>query len=181
MGFFSKKISATIFIVLTVLSGVFFSVDLMCWSIFQSPLSASMLATASETNFQEAMSFVRLYFSYSSLFYGVCLFLSLCLLYWFSHLLFQKLKLVICIAFCILSVFGIVFFPYFGIKYFQEIEGCQYKNDLSFILPIRFGCEIRQSLIQNPPFDLSKYSHTFSSAKLIDPQNSPKKNSANLG
>lgn len=149
------------------ISFALFYIDLICWIIFQSPLSASMINTAIETNYREALSFFKLYFSPKIVVYSFLYIIFSYLILTFTKYVTNNFKKICGSIFLAISAIGLYFFLKIGVSYFTDMSKCQYRNEMVSILPIRFTCETyRVFSKKREGINLFGYTKLFKSAHL---------------
>ena len=163
--FLPQKIKNIILKFFIIVSAFLFLVDLVCFWIFQTPLSSPMIATIIETNPQEAKDFFFTYYSHQILLI-LCLTIAIMLLFYKflgkipSHRKFS-------LFFLFSTLIGFIFCGVNGYKFFIQKNECKHNLDLSFITLFRVSCELKNaySSLANR-LDLKKYTQDFSPSLL---------------
>lgn len=137
LSFKLKRFGKLCLYVWLILSTVMFFVDLACLFIFETSLTGAMILTLWETNISESFSFFELYSSQILKALGVgmvCIALVLCAL----RVKF-RIKTLWIMGFVIIGGVLGVYETYLLAS--RGISSCQYRNQLFFISPLRFGCD----------------------------------------
>ncbi|MCE3047238.1 phosphoethanolamine transferase [Helicobacter kayseriensis] len=137
LSFKLKRFGKLCLYVWLILSTVMFFVDLACLFIFETSLTGAMILTLWETNISESLSFFELYSSQILKALGVgmvCIALVLCAL----RVKF-RIKTLWIMGFVIIGGVLGVYETYLLAS--RGISSCQYRNQLFFISPLRFGCD----------------------------------------
>ncbi|ANV98030.1 hypothetical protein BBW65_04085 [Helicobacter enhydrae] len=150
IAMFPKKISRYLMWLSSLISCAVFLIDIFCWITFEAPLSATMLITAFETNLQESLSFVELYFNFrilgafllTSLYAYLCFFVGNQKTFKYSGgggLLFLSPFVLLGLCFAL--------YDFYTLK--NDFSGCQYKKSFSFLIPMRQICAFNLAFNDN--------------------------------
>lgn len=118
-----------------------FVIDLICFAVFDTPLTSVMIFTALETNLSEAFSFALIY--QTKIISALLAFFALLLgLFFVRKIVFKKFNQNL--SFKILNILALLGAPILGYQayFFAKKQDCRFNHAFSFILPFRYTCEI---------------------------------------
>lgn len=164
-SFLSSRIKNGILKLVLIASVFLFLIDLVCFYIFQTPLSSPMIVTIIETNPQEIKSFFMTYYSHQLL---LILFLAIFVIFLFYKGL-NKISFSnrFSPVFFIATFIGFVFWGINGYKIFYKNKECKHNLDLSFVTLFRASCGLKdayKSLTNH--LDLAQYAQGFAPPKI---------------